>query len=114
MKQIIGHYILFRVHKFDLPGGILLPETMYRKTLRLGKFAIGEVLKVGSKVELIKQGSYFVFNEYSVTGADDPTGLVEGQEYSIKDSEIRCLFSSKPNSVFRDNKNRINVCLTKN
>lgn len=111
MKQIIGHYILFRVHKFDLEGGILLPESMYKKTLRVGRFAIGEVLKVGTKVEIIKQGNYFVFNEYSITGADNPIGLKEGKDYSIKDNEIRCLFSSKPNSVFRDKSNRINVCL---
>jgi len=104
--KVYGHFILFKAYDNRLAGGILIPESDRNRTLRVGNYAIGEVLKVGEKVQDIKRGDYFVFNEYSVGNADDPRGIQNEQMYTIKDNEIKCKLNGKPKKVWRK-KNKI-------
>ena len=99
--MVFGHFILFRAYENKLKGGILLPESFNVRTLRLGHYAIGEILSVGDDVKDLKKGDFFVFNEYSVGGADDPKGIQDKEIYTIKDGEIKCRLNEKPNKVWR-------------
>jgi len=99
--KVYGHFILFKAYENKIIGGIVLPENLQARTLRVGKYAIGEILKVGKDVIDLKAGDFFVFNEYSVVGADDPKGILDGEIYIVKEGEIFCKLSEKPEKVWR-------------
>jgi co-chaperonin GroES (HSP10) len=76
--------------QFDQPKktkrGILLPETYYDATLRQGRYLVGKVIAIGSKVREVKKNDYILIAEYSRESLGEE--LKDGGIYFIDEKYI--------------------------
>jgi len=86
-----GDLVAFKWIRPRLKSGIIIPESYYDLGLQLGKFYIGEIIAIGSKVKTLKPKTNILIAEY---GIKDFRGTWNEKEiYFIEEKFIKAIIS---------------------
>ena len=83
-----GDLIAFKWLKPKTTSGILIPEQFYDLGFRPGRFYLGKVFAIGSKVNEIKPGDTLMIHEYGIKNF--PGAWLEDFIYFIEEEYCKC------------------------